>query len=82
MPAVPDVGNFGFYHPREWVEDWYWKREKFGILPGPGGWMDQLETIRQDIDRYEQLHIAATIKVRKERESNGTRLLSEFPGLT
>ena len=41
--------DFGFHHPRQWVEEWFMMLNRFKILPGAGGWMDQDHRVRQDL---------------------------------
>ena len=50
MPRMPvEEGDFGFFFPRQWVEEWFMMLNRFQILPGAGGWMDQDARVRQDL---------------------------------
>lgn len=48
--------DFGFFYPRQWVEEWFMMLDRFHILPGEGGWMDQDARVQHDIKRMIKLY--------------------------
>lgn len=56
--------DFGFYNPSHWVEEWFMMLNRFGVLPGAGGWMDQDDRVRKDLLTIIGLHGEALDEMR------------------
>ena len=62
--SVVETDDFGFFFGRDWALKWFMMLERFNILPGAGGWMDQDYRVQHDIERMIVLYSEALDKAR------------------
>lgn len=73
-PQPVDTQDFGFFNPEDAVSEAHNALTEYGVLPFAGGWFDQPETWRRDLDRMTALDAEAylTVKPNHSEEWRGS----------